>query len=165
MSKTPLYVAGAIALAASSFPSHAAELARTSAGNFPISSTVTVPAGTDTVYLSGMTPPVVDQNAKGSPAMFGGNTQAQTLGTLKRIEEVLKSQNLTMGDVVMMHVYLVGDPATEGKMDFAGMMAAYTQFFGTKEQPNKPARTTVQVAALGAPGMFVEIEVIAAKPK
>jgi enamine deaminase RidA (YjgF/YER057c/UK114 family) len=43
-------------------------------------------------------------------------------------------------------------------------MAAYTKFFGTAEQPNKPARSAVQVAALVAPGALVEIEVIAAKP-
>jgi enamine deaminase RidA (YjgF/YER057c/UK114 family) len=41
-------------------------------------------------------------------------------------------------------------------------MAGYTKFFGTKEQPNKPARSAVQVAALVAPGPLLEIEVIAA---
>jgi enamine deaminase RidA (YjgF/YER057c/UK114 family) len=63
----------------------------------------------------------------------------------------------------MMHVFLVGDPAKGGKLDFAGMMAAYTKFFGTKEQPNKPARSAMQVAALAAPWALVEIEVIAVK--
>lgn len=48
-------------------------------------------------------------------------------------------------------------------MDFAGMMEAYKTFFGTEEQPNKPARVTVQVAALVAPGMLSEIEVQAVK--
>ena len=48
-------------------------------------------------------------------------------------------------------------------MDFAGMMAGYTQFFGTSEQPNKPARSAVQVAALAFPGVMVEIEVIAVR--
>jgi enamine deaminase RidA (YjgF/YER057c/UK114 family) len=42
-------------------------------------------------------------------------------------------------------------------------MEAYTQYFGTKEQPNLPARTTVQIAALNAVGMLVEIEVVLAK--
>jgi enamine deaminase RidA (YjgF/YER057c/UK114 family) len=68
-----------------------------------------------------------------------------------------------MGDVIKMNVFLVGDPAKGGKMDFPGMMAAYTKFFGTKEQPNLPARSAVQVAGLAAPGGLVEIEVIAAK--
>jgi enamine deaminase RidA (YjgF/YER057c/UK114 family) len=70
-----------------------------------------------------------------------------------------------MGDVVMMHVYLVGDPAIGGKLDFAGMNAAYSQFFGTRAQPNKPARSAVQVAALAVPGPLVEIEAIAVKSK
>ena len=68
-----------------------------------------------------------------------------------------------MADVVMMRVLLVGDPAKDGKMDFAGMMEAYKTFFGTAEQPNKPARITSQVASLVQPGMLVEIEVQAAK--
>jgi enamine deaminase RidA (YjgF/YER057c/UK114 family) len=68
-----------------------------------------------------------------------------------------------MSDVVMMHVFMVGDPAKGGKLDFSGMMAAYTRFFGTKDQPNKPARSAMQVAALAAPWALVEIEVIAVK--
>ena len=46
----------------------------------------------------------------------------------------------------------------------AGMMAGYKQFFGTPDQPNKPARSTVQVAGLAAPGPSMEIEVTAARP-
>jgi enamine deaminase RidA (YjgF/YER057c/UK114 family) len=66
----------------------------------------------------------------------------------------------------MMHVYLGGDSAKEGKMDFAGMMAGYRQFFGTKDQPNKPARTTVQaVLPAGARGGLIEIDFAAVRPK
>ena len=64
----------------------------------------------------------------------------------------------------MMHVCLVGDPNKENKMDFSGFMAGYTKYFGTKDQPNKPARSALQVAALAAPGVLVEIEVIAVRP-
>jgi enamine deaminase RidA (YjgF/YER057c/UK114 family) len=46
-------------------------------------------------------------------------------------------------------------------MDFAGFMKGYTQYFGTKDQPNKPARSAMQVAALALPGALVEIEVVA----
>ncbi len=70
---------------------------------------------------------------------------------------------MSLADVVMMHVYLVADPAKGGRMDFDGMMAGYRQFFGTPGQPNKPVRTTVQVAALVSPAIMVEIEVVAAK--
>ncbi|MDB5457810.1 MAG: hypothetical protein JWP92_3395 [Caulobacter sp.] len=129
-----------------------------------IASFVTVPAGYDTVYVSGMTPPVIDAKATGV-AMFG-DTKTQTIGVIGRLGDALKSQGLGFGDVVMMRVLLVGDPAKDGKMDFAGMMEGYKQFFGTAEQPNKPARITSQVVSLVAPGMLVEIEVQAVrKPK
>jgi enamine deaminase RidA (YjgF/YER057c/UK114 family) len=130
-----------------------------------IASVVTVPAGYDTIYVSGMVPPMLDP--KGDPALTAtyGDTKTQTIGVLKRIEDALKSQGATMGDVVMMRVLLVGDPAKGGKMDFAGMMESYKSFFGTAEQPNKPSRITSQVAGLVAGGMLVEIEVQAAKKK
>jgi enamine deaminase RidA (YjgF/YER057c/UK114 family) len=121
---------------------------------FPISQGVWVG---DTLYLSGMM-----GLEKGTPP---GDTQAQTVAAIKTIEKALIAQNLTLGDVVMMHVYLAGDPAKENKNDFAGFMAGYTQFFGTPAQPNKPARSAMQVAALVAPGALVEIEVIAARKK
>jgi enamine deaminase RidA (YjgF/YER057c/UK114 family) len=119
----------------------------------------------DTLYLSGqLASPVPPADAaKGTPAVYG-DTEAQTMSTLTKIEAALKTEGLTMGDVVMMHVYLAADPAKGGKLDFPGMMASYTRFFGTKEQPNKPARSAMQVAALAAPWALVEIEVIAVKP-
>ena len=128
-----------------------------------IASVVTVPAGFDTIYVSGMTPPVIDDKATGV-ARFG-DTKTQTLGVLGRIEAALKSQGATMADVVMMRVLLVGDPAKEGKMDFMGMMEGYRTYFGTAAQPNKPARITSQITGLVADGMLVEIEVQAAKKK
>ena len=48
---------------------------------------------------------------------------------------------------------------------FPGLQASFTQFFGTKDQPNKPARSAFQVAGLVAPGYLLEIEVIAVKGK
>jgi enamine deaminase RidA (YjgF/YER057c/UK114 family) len=120
---------------------------------FPISAGVWVG---NTLYLSGMPDPDFSK----APAK---DTRAQSVGAIAAIQKALAAQKLTLGDVVMMHVYLAADPAT-GKMDFAGFMGGYTQFFGTKDQPNKPARSAMQVAALAAPGMLVEIEVIAVKP-
>jgi enamine deaminase RidA (YjgF/YER057c/UK114 family) len=94
------------------------------------------------------------------------DTTSQTVGILKDIQSFLESQQLTLGDVVMMHVYLGGDPALDGKMDYAGMMTGYSQFFGTKDQPNKPARTTVQVVLpAAARGGLVEIDLIAVRSK
>ena len=96
------------------------------------------------------------------------NRRGFTLGAMTCLEkdpskESLDTLGLGFGDVVAMTVYLVGDPSKGGKMDFEGFMGAYTQFFGTKEQPNLPARSTVQVAGLAGPGMMVEIEVQLAK--
>ena len=128
-----------------------------------IASATVAPAGYAMVYVSGQTPPPINAGAPAGTAPDFGDTKTQTLGIMKKIQDILTAQGLTMGDVVMMRVYLAGDPAKGGKMDFAGMMEGYSQYFGTKDQPNKPARVTVQVAALVAPGMLAEIEVQAAK--
>jgi enamine deaminase RidA (YjgF/YER057c/UK114 family) len=130
--------------------------------DFPISAAVTVHAGTDLVFLSGTLAPVIDKTApKGSGAAYG-DTETQTVGIMNLIKATLARQGLGLGDIVKMTVFMVPDPAKGGKLDFAGLMKGYTQFFGTKEQPNKPARSAVQVAALVAPGPLLEIEVIAA---
>jgi enamine deaminase RidA (YjgF/YER057c/UK114 family) len=159
-------LAAGLALAAVFAGSASAQIVRGGDAKAAIASVVTVPAGYDTIYVSGMTPPLLDPKGDTSlPATFG-DTKTQTLGVLKRIEDALKTQGATMGDVVMMRVLLVGDPAKGGKMDFAGMMESYKTFFGTPEQPNKPSRITSQVTSLVAGGMLVEIEVQAArKPK
>lgn len=130
--------------------------------DFPISGAVIVPPGYETVYVSGAVPQPVNPSAT-NPADKYGDTKTQTISVMKQIQTMLENQHLSMGDVVMMHVYLTGDPSKGGAMDFAGMMAGYTQFFGTPEQPNKPARSAVQVAALAFPGVMVEIEVIAVR--
>src|SRR5688572_5389888 len=143
---------------------HAADVVRHSNGtNSPIARAVEVPAGKTIYFHSGMTPAPLDPKAKPGTPEYWGDTRTQTLSVFGRIKESLDKLGLTFGDVVAMTVYLVGDPAKEGKMDFEGMMAAYTQYFGTKEQPNLPARSTVQVAGLVAAGMLVEIEVQLAK--
>jgi enamine deaminase RidA (YjgF/YER057c/UK114 family) len=156
-------IALAAGIAALAGAAHAQEIVRGGDPKSAIASVVTVPAGYDTIYVSGMTPPVIDEKATGV-AKFG-DTKTQTLGVLGRIEATLKSQGATMADVVMMRVLLVGDPAKGGKMDFMGMMEAYKTYFGTATQPNKPSRVTSQVASLVADGMLVEIEVQAAKKK
>ena len=120
----------------------------------------------DTLYLSGqLASPVTPADAaKGTEAIYG-DTQAQAASVFRKIEALLKAQGLEMKDVVKMTVFLAGDPAKGGKNDFAGLQAAYTQSFGTAAQPNKPARSTVQVAALVAPWALVEIEVVAVRGK
>lgn len=119
----------------------------------------------DTLYVSGQLPaPTPGDPAKGIAPRIEGDTKAQTINTLNVIQGILKEQGLDMGDIVQMRVYLVPDPAT-GKLDFAGMNDAYKMYFGTKEQPNKPVRATIQAGALVVPNALVEIEVVAVKSK
>src|SRR3954468_23012337 len=98
----------------------------------------------DMFYLSGQlpTPATPADREKGTPAIYGP-TQAQAENVFGKIQNALKDQGLGLGDIVMMRVYMAADPATN-KLEFAGMNAAYNKFFGTADQPNKPARTTVQ---------------------
>lgn len=146
-------LAAGLALAASA----SAQVVHINPAKAFISRAVTVPAGSDMIYVSGITPQPAD---KTKPTELG-DTKAQTISILTQIEGILKDQGYTMSDVAMMRVYLVGDPAKGGKMDFAGMMEGYNSFFGTLE--NKPARVTMQVASLVGPTMLAEIEVQAAR--
>ncbi|HSY36411.1 MAG TPA: RidA family protein [Acidobacteriaceae bacterium] len=119
----------------------------------------------DTLYLSGqMASPMTADAAKGTAAVYG-DTETQAESVLTKIEALLKTQGLTMGDVVEMQCFLAGDPAKGGKMDFAGLNAAYAKFFGTAEQPNRPVRAAMQVAALATDWGLVEIQVIAVRSK
>jgi enamine deaminase RidA (YjgF/YER057c/UK114 family) len=111
----------------------------------------------DTLYVSGWLDPDMKTHT---------DTTSQTVGLLKDIQKFLESQKLTLGDVAMVRVYLGSDPAKDGKPDVAGMTAGYTQFFGTKDQPNKPARTTLQVVLPAATrGALIEIDLVAVRPK
>ncbi len=117
----------------------------------------------DTLYLSGQLADPVTPAAGATPASYG-DTKTQSLSALNKIQKLLQAQGLDMKDVVKMTVFLGPDPST-GKLDFPGLQASYTQFFGTSAQPNKPARSAFQVAALAAPWALVEIEVIAVRSK
>jgi enamine deaminase RidA (YjgF/YER057c/UK114 family) len=135
---------------------------RTSPSNaeLPIPAGTPLPIGTsaarwagNTLYVSGSLDPDLKTHT---------DTKSQTVGLITYLQKLLESQKLTLSDVVMMHVYLGGEL---GKPDFDGMMAGYTQFFGTKDQPNKPARTTVQVVLpAGARGGLIEIDLVAVRP-
>jgi enamine deaminase RidA (YjgF/YER057c/UK114 family) len=119
----------------------------------------------DTFYLSGQLANAITpaDAAKGTPADYG-DTKTQAASVFAKIQAALKDQGLTMGDVVKMTVFLAADPKT-GKLEFAAMNSEYVKYFGTAEQPNKPARSAFQVAALVAPGAALEVEVIAVRSK
>jgi len=151
-----LAFAAACALAVAT-PAAAQGVARTAASpTAPIAQTVTVPAGYETIYLSGVLPDL--PKAPDPP----GDAEAQAASVFGKIAAILKGQGLTEGDVVSMTIYMTGGEGG-ARMDFAGMMRAYTKHYGTPEQPNKPTRSTVQVAGLAAPAALLEVEVTAVR--
>ena len=127
-----------------------------------ILSGVTVPAGAETLILSGQLASPIDPAKTDSIEAFG-DTKTQTISTFNKIKALLAKQGYMMSDIVKLTVFVAGDPKLGGKMDFAGFNAGYKEFFGTAENPNLVGRSTVQVAALAGPNFLIEIEAIAAK--
>ena len=71
----------------------------------PFASSVMVPAGYDTYYVSGA-------------AGKGANTEEQAAATLEDLKGQLAKLGLTFGDVVQAHVFLAPDPATPSPIRF-----------------------------------------------
>lgn len=163
---TAVLSAAVLTMTSATFAQQGTTVRRIGAPNNPKALFATGVWAGDTLYVSGMmaSPVTPEDKAKSAPAVYG-NTKTQTTNVLSKIQAFLKEQGLTMGDVVQMHVFMTADPDKGGKLDFTGMNEAYSQFFGTTEQPNKPTRATVQVAALVAPWGRVEIEVVAVRSK
>jgi len=155
-------IAAALALAlpagATAKPVPKPMIERTGMPTAVISGTAMIPAGSKILYLSGTTASPVDP---AKPDDFG-DTATQTKSILTKMKATLEGMGWSLGDVVKMNVFLVA-PEAGGRMDAAGMNGVFKTFFGTPDQPNKPTRSTVQVAALGRPTTLVEIEAIAAK--
>lgn len=86
--------------------------------------------------------------------MAGPDVETQTEQVLKNIAAILEGAGSSLNHVVRCGVFLT-DIA-----DFAKMNGVYSRMFGE----NRPARTTVQVTALPAPGLRVEIDAIAYIP-
>jgi enamine deaminase RidA (YjgF/YER057c/UK114 family) len=126
-----------------------------------IARSIVIPPGYETIRLSGMVADPVTPAANGQPASYG-DTETQAESILRKIAAALSEVGAGEGDVVAMTVYLVA-PSPGQPMDFAGMMRAYSRHYGSAAQPNRPVRSTVQVAALAGSGLLVEIEVTAAR--
>jgi 2-iminobutanoate/2-iminopropanoate deaminase len=122
-----------------------------------VASSVWVPAGCHTVYLPGMAAWKPGDSLQND----FGDTAAQTAATFERIRGELGNLGLGLSDIVMLRVTLVADPKMGDKVDFAGYTRVYQRYFGTAEQPHKPARATYE-GKLVIPNLLVEIEAIAA---
>ena len=123
---------------------------------------VVLPPGSEIFMLSGQLAAPIDPTKTDSIEAFG-DTRTQTISTFNKIKAALARQGYAMSDIVKLTVFVAGDPKLGGKMDFAGFNAGYKEFFGTAENPNLVARSTVQVAALAGPNFLIEIEATAAK--
>jgi enamine deaminase RidA (YjgF/YER057c/UK114 family) len=134
------------------------------AANSPISAGVAVPAGQPLLMTSGTVPPILDDKLPaGSPGRYG-DTKTQGIGALHQIEALLKKAGLGLQDVIYLRVYIAADKTKDGHFDYPGWFEAYGQFFGTAENPVRPARSTVGVASLVNPDWLIEIEAVAAYP-
>ena len=115
---------------------------------------IIIPPGYATIRLPGIVP---------DEAAFGKDTETQAENVFAKIAAALREAGAGEGDVVAMTVFLVA-PTPGGNMDFDGMMRAYGRHYGSAAQPNRPVRSTVEVAGLVRPGILVEVEVTAAVP-
>lgn len=156
-----LALGAALPLAAQQAPK---EVLRVGSPQSPILQGVAVPAGRALYITSGIVAPVADTTAAPTSRERYGDTKTQARGILRRIEEQLVAQGLSMRDVIQLRVYLLPDPMNGNKMDFRGWNEAYNEFFGTAANPNKVARATVGINELAGPGLLIEIEAVAVYP-
>ncbi len=124
---------------------------------------VTIPAGSETFFTSGLVAEPIDAAQPATTLEAFGDTRTQALSIFGRMKVLLANNGYGMGDIVKLTVFIAGDAKLGGKMDFKGFNDAYKMHFGTTEQPKVVARSTVQVAALAAPMYLIEIEAVAAR--
>lgn len=154
---------GSLLLVTFLLPAQAQDIVRRQAGDFPIASSIRVPASAELVFLSGTLADVAKPDAPAGSIERLGDTETQAASVLAKLGKELEASGLSFADVVKMNVFMIGDPAKGGAMDFEGLMTAYRRHFGAASQGRLPTRTTVQVAGLPLAGALVEIEVIAAR--
>jgi enamine deaminase RidA (YjgF/YER057c/UK114 family) len=98
----------------------------------------------------------------GAVPAVDGDMKTQALSTLGVLKERLAAAGMGFKDVLFLRAYVV--PEADGNFDRKGWGEAYSTFFGTADQPQKPARTTIAVHSLPRPNWKIEIDVIAAQP-
>jgi reactive intermediate/imine deaminase len=100
------------------------------------------------VFVSGQT------GRHPSSGQVGQDIREQTRNVLDRIKTVLEAAGTSLDNALTATVYLVN----------RGDLAAYNEEYARYFPNNKPARTTVTVAALNAPELLIEITVTACIP-
>ena len=120
--------------------SSAQEIIRNNEGTYFYTS-ITIPPGAETMYLSGSGARSLDDGS-------WGDMRQQTIDTFSRFKETLEGQGWSMSDIVQVRAFAV---------------AGYSEFFGTIDNPNKPVRSFVEIKDLVVEGWLVEIEIRAAR--
>jgi enamine deaminase RidA (YjgF/YER057c/UK114 family) len=143
-----------LAFAATQAPIASAEGIERNGESRILYSTIKVPAGAETLYMSGM-------GASPLPDGTWGDMEQQAIDIFTKFKTTLEEQGWAMTDIVQVRVF--GIAGSDGVLDFDGFNRGYLTFFGTPENPTKPVRTFVQVADLVRDGWLVEVEVQAAR--
>lgn len=86
--------------------------------------------------------------------LAGMDIETQTEQTLRNVQTILEAAGSSLQHVLKVSVFLIDIS------DFARMNAVYARMFGE----HRPARTTIQAAALPAAGLRVEIDCVAYVP-
>ena len=89
-----------------------------------------------------------------SSGMMPDGIEAQTEACLRNVESILRAAGSDLQHVLRCGVFLID------MREFASMNSVYARVFGA----HRPARTTVQAAALPGDGLRVEIDCIAYVP-
>lgn len=125
---------------------------------------VKVPENRAMYYASGIVAYPKDESKPAGDRERFGNTYEQSVSALKRIEEYLGEEGLSLKDVIAMKVYVAPDPLKGNQPDFEAWFKAYGEFFNNEQNPNKVARSTIGVYQLANPDLLIEIEVRAVYP-
>jgi len=86
--------------------------------------------------------------------LVGDDIESQTEQVFRNLSTILEAAGTNLGHVLRCGVFLIDIG------EFGRMNAVYARMFGD----HRPARTTVQVAALPEAGLRVEIDAIAYRP-
>ena len=113
----------------------------------------------DYLFVSGISARRTDNSITGAEVDDQGTTrldiQMQTRAVIDNIEDILKSMDCTLADIVDVTTFLVN------MNDFGGYNEVYAEYFSER----RPARTTVAVHQLPHPHLVIEIKATAYKPE